>query len=190
MPNHNPNNKPARLGKCFLFMNIFFKTLLANLVLTKGPQDFPYSMVLMRLCLVVYFLTGLPGLASSASFEESVIAMSLDTLVLVIFVYFCLQAFSKNERFTQTVIAMASTGAVFQLAVLPILFNFQVEQPVTEEMFSMSLLLLMIVSWNLAVYANIFRESFSVRLPAAMALTVCYIIFTVVVRKLAFPELN
>ena len=55
---------------------------------------------------------------------------------------------------------------------------------------SMSLLLLMFVSWNLAVYAHIFRESFGIRLPAAMVLTICYVIITVVARKLFFPDLG
>ncbi len=171
-------------------MKRFLRVLAANLVLSKGPQDFAFSTVLMRLCLMVYFLTGLPGLLASASMQTSIIAMALDTLVLVGFMYACLHAFEKTERLVQSVIALASTGAVFQLVVLPVLFNFQVEQMPPESMLTLSMLLLMFVSWNLAVYAHIFRESFEIRLPAAMALTICYVIITVVVRKFALPELN
>ncbi len=170
-------------------MKFFFKVLAGNLVLSKGPQDFPFSLVLMKLCLLVYFLTGLPGLTSSAEVDTAVIAMALDTLVMLLFVYLCLQAFARGERFVQTIISLASTGAVFQLAVLPLLFKVPAEPEVTQEMLSLSLFLLMFVSWNLAVYAHIFREAFSIRLPAAMLLTICYVIFTVVVRKLAFPEM-
>ena len=171
-------------------MKMFLKILTGNLVLRKGPQDFPFSMVLMKLCLMAYFITGLPGLMATASFEVAVFAMVLDTLVLLVFAYLCLQAFGKSARFVQTVIALASCGAVFQLIVLPLLYSLPAEPEVSEALFGISLMLLVFVSWNLAVYAHIFRESFNVRLASAMALTVCYIVMTVVVRKLLFPELE
>ena len=171
-------------------MNSFLKVLIENLLLRKGPQDFAYSTILMRLCLVIYFLTGLPSLMISASFEESVIAMALDVLVLLSFVYVCLQAFAKLPRFKQTVTALAGTGTAFQLAVLPLLYNAPGETGQAQAVLMMSVLLLMIVSWNLAVYAHIFREAFSIRLSAAILMTLSYVILSVAVRKLVFPELN
>jgi len=171
-------------------MNSFFKPLSGLLLLNKGPQDLPYSTVLMRLCLVAYFVTGIPGLIISTDFQHAVFAMALDVIVLLLFIYACLQAFSKLERFVQTVIALASIGVVFQLIVLPMLYNFNADPEAAEAMLSLSLLLLMFVSWNLAVYAHVFRESFGVRLPVAMILTVCYIVISLLVRKIVFPELS
>jgi hypothetical protein len=170
-------------------MNSFMKILLGNLLLNKGPQDFPCSQVLMRLCLIVYFISGIPGLMMSASFPQAIFAMTLDVVVLLAFVYLCLQAFSKSERFIQSVISLSSIGVVFQLIVLPLLFNFDADPEVAQQMLGLSLLLLMFVSWNLAVYAHIFRESFGIRLPVAMVLTVCYIVITLLARKIFFPEL-
>jgi len=80
-------------------------------------------------------------------------------------------------------------GAFFQLLVLPLIFNFDADPKVAEEMLGLSIMLLIVVSWNLAVYAHLFRESFGVRLPAAMILTVCYIVITLMVRKIFFPEI-
>ncbi len=174
-------------------MNIFFTALAGNLVLSKGPQDYPYSIILMRLCLLVYFLTGLPGLLKSEALGVSLVVMALDTLVLLGFAYLCLQAFHKLPRFAQTISALASTGAVFQLAVLPLMQSLNVEDvqaAAPEAMLGFTLLLLLFVIWNLAVYAHIFRESFNIRLPAAMVLTVCYVIINVLVRTLFFPELG
>ncbi len=171
-------------------MNSFVKVLLGNLVLNKGPQDFPCSVVLMRLCLLAYFVTGLPGLIINTSFEQAVLAMAMDLIVLLLFVYLCLQAFSKSERFIQSVISLASIGIVFQLIVLPLLYNFDANPEAAEAMLSLSILLLVFVSWNLAVYAHVFRESFGIRLPAAMVLTVSYIVITMLVRKFFFPEMN
>jgi len=170
-------------------MNTFFKVLLGNLILNKGPQDLPASSVLLKLSLLVYFVTGLPSLLENVDIEKAVLAQALDVLVLMLFTYLCLQAFTKLERYTQTLIALAGVGAIFQLVVLPILFEFQDVEEASQAMLGISLLLLALVSWNLAVIAHIFRESFSVRLPAAMALTICYVFITLSVRKFFFPEL-
>ncbi len=170
-------------------MNHFFTPLLGILLIKKGPQDLPFSISLMKLSLIVYFLTGLPGLMISIEFGQAVLAMALDVVVLLLFVYACLQAFSKSERFVQSVTGLASIGIVFQLIVLPLLYNFNSDPQAAEQMLSISILLLMFVSWNLAVYAHVFRESFGVRLPAAMLLTICYIVITLMARKIFFPEL-
>lgn len=170
-------------------MNTFFKMLFGNLMLNNGPQDLPASRILMKLCLLVYFVSGLPGLLVNVDFEQAILAQSLDIVVLLLFTYLCLQAFTKLERYTQTVIALASVGVVFQLVVLPILFEFRGAEEASKAMLGMSILLLGLVSWNLTVIAHIFRESFSVRLPSAIALTICYMFVTLSARKFFFPEL-
>jgi len=175
-------------------MGYFFKVLWGNLLLQKGPQDFSYSHNLMRRSLMIYFITGLLGLMINISFEQAVLAMLVDVLVLVLFVYLCLQAFSKTERFVQSVISLASIGTVFQVAVLPLLYSVNVDAevdiPATQEMLGLSVLLLLFVSWNLAVYAHIFKASFDVRLSAALLLTICYIVITMLARKLLFSGLT
>ncbi len=170
-------------------MNTFIKLLFGNLVLKKGPQDLPASTTLMKLSLLAYLVSGLPGLLVSVDSVQAVLAQALDVLVLLLFVYLCLQLFVKLERYTQTIIALASIGSLFQLAVLPILFQFKGVEEASQVMLGMSLLLLALVSWNLTVIAHIFRESFSVRLPAAIALTICYMFITLSARKFFFPEL-
>lgn len=160
---------------------------MGNLLLNKGPQDFACSNVLMKLCLGIYFVTGLPGLMINAEFSQAVFAMTIDVIVLLGFVYVCLQAFSKSERFVQSVIGFASMGAFFQLLVLPLILNFDTSPDVAEQMLGISILLLMVVSWNLAVYAHLFKESFGVRLPSAIALTVCYIVINLLAKKIFFP---
>ena len=170
-------------------MKQFFEAILGNLVLNKGPQDIPFSNVLMRLSLLFYFISGLPGLLITASFADAALAMTLDVVVLLLFSYLCLQAFSKSARYVQTITALATVGAVFQLAVLPLLLDFQGGQEATQGMLGLSLLVLMLVSWNLAVFAHIFKESFGIRLPAAMVITICYVFITLLARKIFFPEL-
>jgi len=170
-------------------MNSFINVLMGNLLLNKGPQDFACSQVLMKLCLGAYFVTGIPGLMITADFVPAIFAMALDVMVLLAFIYLCLQAFSKSERFVQSVIGLACIGAFFQLLVLPLIINFDASPEAAEQMLGISILLLLVVSWNLAAYAHLFKEAFGVRLPAAIALTICYIVMNLLARKIFFPAL-
>lgn len=45
------------------------------------------------------------------------------------------------------------------------------------------------MSWNLAVIAHIFRSTFNIRLLAAMALTICYIVISYLAKESIFPGL-
>lgn len=170
-------------------MNFFLKTLLGNLLLNKGPQDLPYSQVLMKLSLLVYFLSGLPGILISLSFAQSMLAMLLDVLVLLAFVYACLRVFDLQARFVQSITALAGVGTVFQLLPLPLLYQLQGLQEGEQIAPGLSIFLLMLVSWNLAVITHVFRATFNVRLMAAMALTICYIVISYLVKETIFPGL-
>lgn len=170
-------------------MNFVFKALLGNLLLNKGPQDLPYSLILMKLSLLVYFLSGLPGISISLSLPQSMLAMLLDVLVLLGFVYACLKAFNLQARFVQSIISLASVGTVFQLLPLPLLYQLQDLQEGEPIAPGVSIFLLILVSWNLAVIAHIFRASFNVRLLAAMALTICYIVISYLAKESIFPGL-
>ncbi|VAW65501.1 hypothetical protein MNBD_GAMMA08-2138 [hydrothermal vent metagenome] len=170
-------------------MNSFLNILWGNLLLKKGPQDFPCSFVLMRLCLMVYFVTGLPRLLISVDFFQAVLIMALDIIVLLGFVYFCLRAFSKSERFTQSMTGFASVGVVFQLMVLPLLYVLNSDPEVAKTTPILPVLFLLFFSWNLTVYAHLFRESFGLRLPVAMILTICYIVISWFISTVFFPEL-
>jgi len=171
-------------------MNSFVSVLTANLLLNKGPQDFPCSQVLMKLSLAAYFVSGLPGLMITVDFPQAVFAMALDVVVLLVFVYLCLQAFAKSERFVQSVISLASMGTVFQLLVFPLILNFDTSPEVIQQMLGLSILMLLVVSWNLAVFAHLFKESFGVRLPAAIVLTICYILLNLLARQIFFSGLT
>ena len=168
-------------------MNQFSKILLGNLLLNKGPQDFPHSNVLMRLTLIVYFIVGFPSTMLIADFETAVLDMTIEVIMLMLFVYVCLQAFSKSARFVQTITAMASVSVVFKLAIWPLLNNISSDSTDGKAALSF-IILLMLYSWLLAAYTHIFRESFGIRLPAAMVLTISYVVISLLVAQIMFPE--
>ncbi|VAW62541.1 hypothetical protein MNBD_GAMMA09-3766 [hydrothermal vent metagenome] len=168
--------------------NNFFKILIGNLFLTKGPQDFPFSTVLMVLCLLANFITGVLVSQSSVELDIAVLAMIVDIAVLLLFVYLVLRGLSKAERFVQTVISLASIGVVYQVIAFIWLNNIDIDVEAPEELKGVAIAFFIFSSWSLAVITHVFRSSFEVRLPLAMVLTICYITISLLAHGFFFPE--
>ncbi|VAW71611.1 hypothetical protein MNBD_GAMMA10-2675 [hydrothermal vent metagenome] len=169
-------------------MNNFFKTLLENLLLRKGPEDFICSVRLMYLCLLANFAAGMPVLVNKVGFFHAFLAAAMETAVMLLFVHFILRAFSRTERFIQSITALASVSAVLQLVASLLLANVQIDQGqvVGNGMPGLSLLF---ICWYLALYTHLFRRIFSLQLPAAVLLTVCYIAMGHLAAGFFLPEL-
>ena len=159
-------------------------------LLAKGPQDLPYSVLLMRLCVLVYFVTGLFSLLTSVSAGTAILVMLVDMALLMLFSWACLQAFNLSSRFVQMIIALTGVGSLFHLLSVPLLLQIQLTRETGQIAGELSFLLLLLISWNLAVIAHIFRESFSVRLLAAFMLTLAYKVIEVSLSQILFPELG
>lgn len=170
-------------------MNQYFKILLGNLLFNQGPQDYPYSNILMRLSLLAYFVIMLPRLMITQEFEVAVFTAALEVIMMLLFVYLCLQAFAKSARFIQTVTALACVSFVFQLAIWP-LYDTLISSPEEGQKVIAYISVLAVQAWLLAVYTHIFREAFDVRLPAAMLLTVCYVVITIMAGQILLPEVS
>jgi len=168
-------------------MNSFLQLLFRILLLNKGPQDFPHSTLFMQLCIAVYFISGLPSIMMRVGFEKAVLAMLLDIAVLMVFVYFCLQAFSKSERYVQSITALMSVGIFFQIVMFPLLSQIGAETKPGETVLS---LILVFAIWMFSVFTYIFKESFSIRLPAAIVLMICYGFISQLLSVFLFPEIN
>ncbi|VAW59937.1 hypothetical protein MNBD_GAMMA11-3383 [hydrothermal vent metagenome] len=166
----------------------FFKTLWGNLLLSKGPQDFACSSVLLWLCLLASVVTGVPALLSKVGFAYAVLAAVVDVLVLLLFVYLGLQAFSKLARFVQSATALVSVSVVFQMIAFLLLAPLETAQA-QDQANGMAGLALLFLSWYLAVCTHIFRQVFGVQLPVAMILTICYIVINRLAVGIFMPEL-
>ena len=86
--------------------------------------------------------------------------------------------------------AILGTGSLFQVLAWPLMFYFQVAQAKDVIVPELGFMLLVLISWNLAVYAHIFRETFGIRLFAAFLLTLSYAIISITSRQLLFPDLG
>ncbi len=171
-------------------MTELLKRLFHICLLTKGPQDLPYSVMLLRVFLLTYFATGLVSLTTSFPMEEAVLVMIVDISLLLLFSWLCLQAFKMQARFVQMISAMAGIGTLFNMVSIPLMAQIAVAKQGGQISGELSFLLLFLISWNLAVIAHIFRESFDVRLLAAFVLTLAYKVIEISLSQILFPQLG
>ena len=171
-------------------MSALLKIYMEICLLSKGPQDIPYSVYLLRMLLALYFITGVLSMLPSASLGQSLLMMCLDLLILMVFCWVCLQVFKKFSRFNQLLTAILGTGSFFQLLAWPLMIYLEMANARDIIVPELGFMLLVLISWNLAVYAHIFRETFGVRLFAAFLLTLSYAIISITSRQLLFPDLG
>lgn len=171
-------------------MSALLKAYMELCLLSKGPQDLPYSVFLLRLVLGVYFLTGVLSMLPSATVMQALLMMCVDILILMSFCWICLQLFKRHSRFNQMMAAILGTGSLFQLLAWPLMFYFEIAKAKQVVVPELGFMLLVLISWNLAVYAHIFRETLGIRLYAAFLITLSYAIISITSRQLLFPELG
>lgn len=159
-------------------------------LLSQGPQDLPYSSALLRTSLLLYFVTGMFGLSTLMTFEEALPVMVVDIGLLMAYAWLVLKAFNKTQRFVQMLSALAGVGAMFQLLEWPLQLLIASAETAAQFSAELSLFLLIAVSWNLAVFAHIFRESFGIRLLSAFLLTLAFAIINITVHQMLFKDLG
>ncbi|MDH5472459.1 MAG: hypothetical protein OEY61_06335 [Gammaproteobacteria bacterium] len=171
-------------------MTALLKTYLNLCLLSDGPQDLPYSVFLFRILLGLYFISGVLSILPSSTFTESVMVMCVDIFVLLVFCWFCLRGFNKSSRYNQMMSAILGTGSLFQILAWPLMFYFEMAEAKNTVIPELGFLLLILISWNLAVYAHIFRHALSIRLSVAFLITLAFAILSIASRQLLFPELG
>ena len=103
--------------------------------------------------------------------------MVLSLAVLLGFTYILLRAFKLEARFLQTLSAMAGVSLLFNLASWPLLYVVSTEVSNAPSQTLVSLLFLMLISWEILVKAHIFKhalELIDVQSHGFILLTVFY----------------
>lgn len=177
---------PATVENTLFHMPPLIKQFFYICLMNKGPQDLPWSHLLLHASLMAYLISGVLTMLATTSFDQALLVMLADLAVLLLYAWLCLKAFNKAPRFVQTATAMAGVGTLFQLVAWPLIAYADSQANAAAP--GISILLLLVVGWNLAVYAHIFRESFNVRMLSAFVLTLTYAVITVSVRQLLFPD--
>jgi hypothetical protein len=162
-------------------------TLLSLLVLKSAPQDLPYSLRMTVQLSFFYVLSGLFVLQTTLEPDDMVAGILMGLLVQYVFAYTILAALNKTARFMQTFSAMVGVSLIFNLISWPVFAVLSDETSQDALKSSMSLMFLLLVSWEILVKAYIFRHALEMKMFAALALSFSLFFISVTVSQLIFP---
>ena len=161
--------------------------LLALMILKSAPQDLPYSPQFAVQMALVYFFTGLVVLQSTLSPDDMLGGLLLGLFVQLVFTYLVLRALNRSARFVQTISAMLVVSILFNLMSWPV-FIVVADATATEGLkATMSLMFLLIISWEVLVKAHIFRHALEMKMLSALALSFSLFFISVTLSQLLFP---
>lgn len=164
-----------------------FQKLLALLFLKSTPQDLPYSMALTVQLSFFYVLSGIVVLQTTLAPDDMFAGIVLGLLVQYIFVYAVLAALNKSARFMQTFCAVIGASLIFNLLSWPVFTVLSDETSQEAIKSSMSLLFLLLISWEVLVKAHIFKNALEMKMFGALALSFSLFFISVTLSQLLFP---
>ena len=161
------------------------KILIGICLLRASPQDLPASRAGMLAALVAYAAAGALGVIDVVTFENAILAAAVDTLLLVAVTHVVLQWRQLEIRLTQTLTALAGCGALLSLLVWGAA-NLAAEAfppegvlgSVTAPSLAHSWVWAAFLVWYTLVFGHILRHALSITLAAAVAASLCYLIFS------------
>ncbi len=161
--------------------------LLSLLFLKSAPQDLTCSSRLMLQLAVAYVFSGIVVLQTTLNPEDMFAGILLGFFVQYIFTYLVLRALSRRSRFLQTFSAILGVGVLFNLLSWPV-FSVLSDASISEAVkTSMSLVFLMLISWEVLVKAHIFRHALEMKMFGALALSFSLFFISIALSQLLFP---
>jgi len=161
--------------------------LLALLFLKATPQDLPYSLRLTIQLLVFYVLSGVIVLQTTLAPDDLYAGIILGVLVQYVFAYAVLLALHKSARLMQTFAAMVGVSLLFNVISWPV-FSVLADNAAGEALKStMSLVFLLLISWEVLVKAHIFKHALEMKMFGALALSFSLFFISITLSQLLLP---
>ena len=161
--------------------------LIALLFLKAAPQDLPYSQQLTIQIAVVYILSGLVMLKTTLNPDDLLAGLFLGLMIQYVFTRTVLGALDKSTRFLQTFCAIVGVGILFNLLSWPV-FSVLADETIDKSLSSsMSLLFLLLISWEVLVKAHIFKHALEMKMFSALVLSFSLFFISIVLSQLLFP---
>ena len=169
------------------FVLVLTVRLLEIMLLRRGPQDLPFSVSLCVILIAIYVASGVLVLATSLEFGHAFANMALDAVLLAAFSYICLALLNYKARFVQMVSALAGIGIVYHLLAWPLFVQINAVQADEQSVRIFALLMLLLISWQVLVFAHVFRHTLQMSMGRALALSFGYLFLSMAVAELVFP---
>ncbi len=161
--------------------------LLAIMVLKIAPQDLRYSQLTLVQLSVAYIFSGILVLQTTLNPDDMLGGLILGFFIQLAFAYIVLRALNRSARFVQTFCAIIGVGILFNLLSWPIIAVLADEVSADSLRSSMSLLFLLLISWEVLVKAHIFKHALEMRMISALALSFSLFFISVALTQLLFP---
>jgi hypothetical protein len=136
------------------------------------PEQLPYSFFLMMLCIITYAFVGMGLNIIDLPFNKAILVTGLDVSMMVGLTCAGLWIRSFLNRAVKTLAAIAGTGVLFTLAVIPVVLVLPEQPDAQGGIFS--LLLLVIVMWNMGVLGHILSNALSFPFWAGIGVAIMY----------------
>lgn len=165
-----------------------FKLFLDICLFRKGPQDIPLSGFLLVLTLMFTLSTSILLSWVEVEFFQAILQSLCATSLLVGFFFGMLRMAGKMTRFPQSLIAaLAADGMITALAIPLVL----VSVALPEWQAAVSLLLLAMMLWELAVLGHIIQQAMDFpRYGPGFALAFVYTVLSMRIMMGLFPPLT
>ncbi len=158
------------------------------LLLKTAPGDLPYSFGLMNRIIFLYLVSGLVVQSELVEPSLSISRMVLNIVITLFFSYAILSALNLKARLVQTISALVGVGIIFNLLAWPLL-NQLGEEASTEPVAGIiSLLVLLLMSWELLVTAHIFRHALNVKIAQGIMLALGLFFISITLSQMIFPD--
>ena len=164
-----------------------FQKLLALIILKAAPQDLPCSRQLNLRLAVIYIFSGFIVLKTTLNPEDMLSGLLLGLAVQYGFIYLVLRALNRSARFVQTFCAIIGVSILFNFLSWPVLQVLVDEASAEGLQSSMSLMFLLLISWEVLVKAHIFKHALEMKMFSALALSFSLFFISVALSQLLFP---
>ena len=156
----------------------FVKILFNICLLRDGPEDLPYSHVILSLIIVLSFIVSV-SIGSIVHDINTSILSSIAGLFFT-FIFAKLLLIKKPERFLQTFCAMLGTVTIINIFSLPSVYSLTyLELSETLNMF-FSLTGFALFVWVVIVYGYIFSKALSSLMGYGLAISVGYALLSLI----------
>lgn len=160
-------------------MTSIVKVLFDICLLRKGPEELPYSRMLLGLLVVANFLISVS--VGSILRDLKVAGLAAIAALFLSFVFTKLLLLKRSERFLQTFCAMLGTDAIISIASLPSFYSIEYLQlsGAVELFFNVTVFAFFV--WVVIVYGYIFSKALSSLMSYGIAISVGYVLLSAVV---------
>ncbi len=162
--------------------------IIIMLLLKAGPEDLPYSLALMTRVIFLYLISGMLVVVGIVDASLAMARMLLNIAIVLSFSYMILSALNLKSRFVQTGTALIGIGIIFNLLAWPVLGYEDIDQVSGLALQVLSMVVLMLISWEVLVVAHIFRQALNVKMAQAVILSMTLFFISLTLSQLLFPE--